>query len=216
MKAAEEDKHPRKARRISRACDYCHHRSIRCRPSPEGEGGRCQNCVDFEQPCTYDRPVKRRGAKVRLRSASATTRDGTQHAPPSSTGSWGSITANNAQVTSPVDPKPLLNQLNINGNGSNEWRAPLVASQAVVMDLVEIYFEVIYPMYLSLRLPHTFLAYQSQASLFFIAPPFYAQYPEESSAPTAFCLPPLWQYVHWHLPGRVTDRFSPVGGILLN
>lgn len=52
---------PRKIRRIGRACDYCHRRSIRCQPSQDRH--RCQNCVDFDQACTYDRPAKKRGAK---------------------------------------------------------------------------------------------------------------------------------------------------------
>ncbi len=145
MKGTEEDSKPRKARRISRACDYCHHRSIRCRPSEEGDKDRCQNCVDFDQECTYDRPVKRRGAKVRLRSGSATTNDGMHPIPPSSTGSWGSITpSTHGPITSPVEARTSLNQPN--GHGPYEWRAPHIASQAVIMDLVEIYFEVIYPM----------------------------------------------------------------------
>ena len=149
MKAVEEEKHPRKARRISRACDYCHHRSIRCRASSEGDGGRCQNCVDLEQSCTYDRPVKRRGAKVRLRSGSATTanadHNGTYHAPASSASSWGSVNgAVPNSLTSPVSSRPDMDRLN--GNSSAEWRAPYVTSQAVIMDLVEIYFEVVYPM----------------------------------------------------------------------
>jgi hypothetical protein len=149
MRAVEEDKQPRKARRISRACDYCHHRSIRCRACPEGDGNRCQNCVDFEQACTYDRPVKRRGAKVRLRSGSATTvntdRNGTYHAPVSVASSWGGVNGEvQPSFTSPVSSRPDMDRLN--GNSSAEWRAPNIASQAVIMDLVEIYFEVVYPM----------------------------------------------------------------------
>ena len=140
MGAVEEEKNPRKVRRISRACDYCHHRSIRCTASSEGDGSRCQNCVDFEQPCTYDRPVKRRGAKVRVRSTSAATvntdRNGINHAPASAPSGWGSVNA--------ISSRPDMDRLN--GNSSAEWRAPYIASQAVIMDLVEIYFEVVYPM----------------------------------------------------------------------
>ena len=140
MGAVEEEKNPRKVRRISRACDYCHHRSIRCRASSEGDGSRCQNCVDFEQPCTYDRPVKRRGAKVRVRSTSAATvntdHNGINHAPASAPSAWGSVNA--------ISSRPDMDRLN--GDSSAEWRAPYIASQAVIMDLVEIYFEVVYPM----------------------------------------------------------------------
>jgi hypothetical protein len=140
MGAVEEEKNPRKVRRISRACDYCHHRSIRCRASSEGDGSRCQNCVDFEQPCTYDRPAKRRGAKVRVRSTSAATvntdHNGINHAPASAPSAWGSVNA--------ISSRPDMDRLN--GDSSAEWRAPYIASQAVIMDLVEIYFEVVYPM----------------------------------------------------------------------
>jgi hypothetical protein len=149
MKAVEGEKHPRKTRRISRACDYCHHRSIRCRASADGDGSRCQNCVDFEQACTYDRPAKRRGAKVRLRSGSATTvhadHTGAYHASAGAASSWGS--ANGAvhnSLASLVSSRPDM--VRLNGDSSAEWRAPYVASQAVIMDLVEIYFEVVYPM----------------------------------------------------------------------
>jgi hypothetical protein len=43
-----------------------------------------------------------------------------------------------------VSSRPDMDRLN--GDSSAEWRAPYVASQAVIMDLVEIYFEVVYPM----------------------------------------------------------------------
>jgi hypothetical protein len=148
MGAVEEEKNPRKVRRISRACDYCHHRSVRCKASSEGDGSRCQNCVDFEQPCTYDRPVKRRGAKVRVRSTSATVntdRNGINHAPASASSSWGSANgAAQTSLTSPISSRPDMDRLN--RNILAEWHAPYIASQAVIMDLVEIYFEVVYPM----------------------------------------------------------------------
>ena len=142
---SEDVKGPRKARRISRACDYCHHRSIRCRAISEGDGGRCQNCVDFEQPCTYDRPVKRRGAKARLRSDTVSTYDGAQlPLPQGSAGRFGT----NGDVKYKLESPTLLTSSK--GQFANSpggvWRAPHAASQAVIMDLVEIYFEVIYPM----------------------------------------------------------------------
>ena len=49
-----------KSRRITRACDYCHKRSIRCINSG---GSQCQKCIEFDQPCTYERATKRRGVK---------------------------------------------------------------------------------------------------------------------------------------------------------
>jgi hypothetical protein len=51
---------PKKLQRISQACDLCHRRSIRCRPSNENAQQQCQNCFDFGVPCTYHRPSRRR------------------------------------------------------------------------------------------------------------------------------------------------------------
>ncbi|KAG9254299.1 uncharacterized protein F5Z01DRAFT_681385 [Emericellopsis atlantica] len=51
-----------KRRRVTRACDYCHRRSVRCQQLP---GGKCRNCLDFGQDCLYERQVKKRGAPAR-------------------------------------------------------------------------------------------------------------------------------------------------------
>lgn len=51
---------PKKLQRISQACDLCHRRSIRCRPSTENPQYQCQNCYDFGVDCTYKRPSRRR------------------------------------------------------------------------------------------------------------------------------------------------------------
>ncbi|KAI6778500.1 Transcriptional activator protein-like protein [Emericellopsis cladophorae] len=45
---------------MTRACDYCHRRSVRCHP-----GGKCRNCLDFGLDCLYQREVKKRGAPAR-------------------------------------------------------------------------------------------------------------------------------------------------------
>lgn len=137
---------PRKVRRISRACDYCHHRSIRCRVSDEGDGTRCQNCVDFDQACTYNRPAKRRGVKPRQRSSSATSSphdDQSRRPRPESVsyhpGSNGHLTTSQTSPTTYISP--VLSKT----TSLDHWRAPYIASQALIMGLVEVYFEVIYP-----------------------------------------------------------------------
>jgi Fungal Zn(2)-Cys(6) binuclear cluster domain len=138
---------PRKVRRISRACDYCHHRSIRCRASEEGDGTRCQNCIDFNQACTYNRPAKRRGVKPRQRSGSATSSPQDDQAKFSKQNSVSYQKGPNGQRL--VSQTPSLNYVTpVSSNASNpdQWRAPHVASQGVIMDLIEVYFEVIYPM----------------------------------------------------------------------
>ena len=53
---------PRKQRRALRACDFCSQRSVRCTPS-NTDSSRCENCEDYDQPCTFERPIRKRGAK---------------------------------------------------------------------------------------------------------------------------------------------------------
>ncbi|KAJ5720374.1 uncharacterized protein N7483_008308 [Penicillium malachiteum] len=83
---------PRKLQRVSKACqlhplflmrtfsthhlagcDFCNRRSIKCGKS-EDQLGRCQNCADFDVPCTFDRPAKRRGVKAGTRVVPVTAR----------------------------------------------------------------------------------------------------------------------------------------------
>ena len=54
----------RRAQRATRACGFCHSRSIRCRPA-DGDADRCQSCIEYGRDCTYNRPVKKRGVKRR-------------------------------------------------------------------------------------------------------------------------------------------------------
>ena len=146
MEAATDNSNLRKTRRISRACDYCHHRSIRCRASSAGSNGRCQNCVDFEQPCTYDRPAKRRGAKARGQSVSTLAHDGDLKSEDTSPGSWATNNISRQfTLTSPLEARSTSDLLN--GISPSQWRPPNIATQSIVVDLVDIYFEVIYPMY---------------------------------------------------------------------
>lgn len=101
----------KKARRVSRACDFCNHRSIKCKASSDPT--RCQNCIDFDQACTYNRVTKRRGVKPRS-------------------------DANSPSIGTPAREV---------SNKPEQWQAPNIASQAAVMDMVEIYFEIVYPIF---------------------------------------------------------------------
>jgi len=167
----DDSRNPRKVRRISRACDYCHHRSIRCKPGLKEDDPRCQNCADFEQPCTFNRPVKRRG-KGRSSNANAdATPEKNNNNNKDNKGSNDNNNNNNTAASSSRSPgieehtrAQLSSAYNTDtppsatgSRSSNRppstlptsdttWRPPQVASQAVIMDLVEIYFEVVYPM----------------------------------------------------------------------
>jgi hypothetical protein len=106
-----------KARRIPRACDFCHRRSIRCRASST-DPTKCQNCADFGEPCTNNRPAKKRGVKPLAERAG----------------------------DSAVPSTAILSE-GIEQHVSQAWQAPVIASQALVMNLVEVYFEVVYPIF---------------------------------------------------------------------
>lgn len=121
----------KKLRRITRACDYCHKRSIRCRFPGDTDSSRCQNCIDFDQPCQFERAVKRRGAKPRTQAASCAPEVPTPAA----------VIVKQEAVYIDVCRTPSIAEL----CAPPEWKAPKIASQAVIMDLVEIYFEIVYP-----------------------------------------------------------------------
>ncbi|KAH7357460.1 fungal-specific transcription factor domain-containing protein [Pyrenochaeta sp. MPI-SDFR-AT-0127] len=115
---------PQKRRRVTQACDYCHRRSIRCRPADGDAHSRCTNCIDFSQPCTRNRIVQRRGAKPKQQTARQATPDATREV--------------SSTATTPRS---------FEASAVSAWSGPHVASQAVVVDLIEIYFEVVYPIF---------------------------------------------------------------------
>ncbi|TVY36124.1 Xylanolytic transcriptional activator [Lachnellula subtilissima] len=126
---------PTKKRRVSRACDFCSQRSIRCKPSTE-EPQRCQNCFDFGVGCTYVRPTKKRGMKR------GSKRNNNQ----SSTGSGSRDGEQDAEILLGfVHGSP--NNENISTRGILEkWKSMVVDNEATIKHLVHVYFEVVYPL----------------------------------------------------------------------
>ena len=115
----------RRAARVSRACDFCHSRSIRCRQENNAGGGstpgRCQSCIEYSRDCTYDRPSKKRGVKSNASRTSSAT----------------------SSLTSPwVQPS-----ISLGVDTSVAFKAPEVLDRATIANLVEIYYETIYPIF---------------------------------------------------------------------
>lgn len=126
MSLAEEAPKGVKRRRVTQACDYCHQRSIRCRISESDPSQRCQNCVSFDQPCTRNRPAKKRGVKPRN----------------------SDFTSDESTVPASLGPQPAPSQIPAPQPRDNgHWRAPHVAGQALIVDLIEVYFDVVYPIF---------------------------------------------------------------------
>ncbi|ODV89657.1 hypothetical protein CANCADRAFT_46071 [Tortispora caseinolytica NRRL Y-17796] len=58
----------RKVNRVSRACDFCHKRGVRCKPMPGVDPAvlsNCLTCFEHNVSCTYTRPGRKRGSKAR-------------------------------------------------------------------------------------------------------------------------------------------------------
>ncbi|KAL6893040.1 fungal-specific transcription factor domain-containing protein [Trichoderma longibrachiatum] len=133
-----------KQRRISRACDYCHRRSIRCRPAEDGTG--CQNCRDFAQTCTYHRKPRRRGVPARGSGGAAANRDAVEGVLDAKSSRSPSLGGGDLRIIPEIQhPGPYANASPQSSVAA--WRAPYIVSQATVVDLVELYFEMVYPIF---------------------------------------------------------------------
>ncbi|OQD88899.1 hypothetical protein PENANT_c003G05492 [Penicillium antarcticum] len=154
---------PRKLQRVSKACDFCNRRSIKC---SQGEDplGRCQNCTDFDVPCTFDRPVKRGGVKAGTRASDRDAqfvRASVDHdsATAATTATGGitpsSSTSRNSFIQSTSrDPWSAFNHSSSTAEGDkddgalrNSWKAFAIACDRQINHLVQVYFEIVYPMY---------------------------------------------------------------------
>ncbi|KAF2165643.1 hypothetical protein M409DRAFT_67036 [Zasmidium cellare ATCC 36951] len=114
MPSTAPSKHARKLRRNPRACDACSRRSVRCQPAQD-DTSSCQNCVDYDEPCTFDRP----GRQPRKRHA---------------------ISASASSTVLALTPQ-------LAEKSASHWTPQLAINQALVMDLTEIFFEVVYPVF---------------------------------------------------------------------
>ncbi|KAJ5825565.1 hypothetical protein N7474_002703 [Penicillium riverlandense] len=154
---------PRKLQRVSKACDFCNRRSIKCSPSGDPLG-RCQNCVDFDVSCTFDRPAKRRGVKAGTRIGGSDAQLGRElidHGVPPSTASGyqerasaSSASRSSNRLSVSGDPWPTFNPGWLAREGDDEdgalhnsWKAFAIACDRQIMNLVQVYFEIVYPIF---------------------------------------------------------------------
>ncbi|CEO58269.1 hypothetical protein PMG11_03000 [Penicillium brasilianum] len=160
---------PRKFQRVSMACDLCNRRSIKCSQS-EDPLGRCQNCVDFDVPCTFDRPVKRRGVKA---GTEASGRDPLSvRAPVDDTIPTATATASGGKASGfstshishrasiSADPWSTFNHGWSAGEGDddngllrNPWKAFALTCDRQIRSLVKAYFEIVYPIFPLFHMP---------------------------------------------------------------
>ncbi|OJJ94860.1 hypothetical protein ASPACDRAFT_82332 [Aspergillus aculeatus ATCC 16872] len=160
---------PRKLQRVSMACDFCNRRSIKCRQS-EDPLGRCQNCVDFDVPCTFDRPSNRRGVKAGTRASgrdpqfvrtSVNHTNLTAAATASGRKASGSSTSRSPHRASiSADPWSTFNHGWSAAEGDddsgllhNSWKAFAIACDRQIRNLVQIYSEIVYPIFPLFHMP---------------------------------------------------------------
>ncbi|KAJ5532974.1 hypothetical protein N7494_009526 [Penicillium frequentans] len=160
---------PRKIQRVSMACDFCHRRSIKCSHS-EDPLGRCQNCVDFDLRCTFDRPAKRRGVKAGSRARGRDprfVRASVNHAIPTAaeTASSGrTLRSSNSRspyrTPIPGDPGSTFNHGWSAAEGDDDdgvlqdsWKAFAIACDRQIRNLVQVYFEIVYPIFPLFHMP---------------------------------------------------------------
>ncbi|KAH8889735.1 hypothetical protein GQ53DRAFT_190591 [Thozetella sp. PMI_491] len=77
--AGEVAANPRKRKKASRACDFCH---VNHQPCDNGQP-RCSVCEKHDKPCLYLRPTKRRGPQKGYRTALNTYKE--------SAAAWGAV-----------------------------------------------------------------------------------------------------------------------------
>lgn len=149
--------------------DFCNRRSIKCGRS-EDTLGRCQNCADFDVPCTFDRPAKRRGVKAGTRAPMRETPlvktpvSDNVHPVPLAAPATGRTSHSSASRSSHYpesahrssltgDPWSTFNVGGVATEGydddgalRNSWNAFAIASDRQIRNLVQVYFEIVYPM----------------------------------------------------------------------
>jgi len=139
---------PKKQRRISRACDFCHKRSIRCRPTGEGDK-RCQNCSDFGVDCTFNRPFKRRGTGIKPQPHLLSHGVAPEHAnslPHPADQQDPQIDRREQPYGMPHESAETRLELKFSFDLNEDHQALVLSNIAKIQDLITVYFEVVYPM----------------------------------------------------------------------
>ncbi|KAF1365051.1 hypothetical protein EJ07DRAFT_97231 [Lizonia empirigonia] len=152
---------PKKLLRASRACDFCHKRSIKCHPS-NTHPARCQNCSDFDVPCTYDRPVKR-GRAIRAALGYTSSR-----APESSAAAQEDQTASQYQNRDQLAHRGQIakrEELVSKEWPGEAWRAFAAASAGTIEYLIHVYLQVAYPIFPLFHQPTLLQSVRDQAYL---------------------------------------------------
>lgn len=146
---------PKKLQRISQACDLCHRRSIRCRPSGENPQQQCQNCYDFGIECTYKRPSRRRRNPSNAHASHPNLLPGQQigaSISPSSEDPRGQESSYSPPTAQHGQPDYTGAYLTVRSGQPEDdlgvaWRSFTLASAGTIEQYLRMYMDVIYPIF---------------------------------------------------------------------
>ncbi|GAA6054095.1 hypothetical protein JCM3770_006170 [Rhodotorula araucariae] len=120
---------PAVKRRITRACDFCNRRGLKCAPSETSLAtGKCGSCERHAVHCTYDRPTKKRGPPPRALSPTSSTTSGRDQA---ATTAAAASSAKTSRQPSPASP----------------WRPSALVPVFALLRALETYYEAVYPIF---------------------------------------------------------------------
>ncbi|KAF2860017.1 hypothetical protein K470DRAFT_218099 [Piedraia hortae CBS 480.64] len=143
---------PKKLQRISQACDLCHRRSIRCRPSAENPQRACQNCYDFNVECTYNRPSRRRRNQA-AQSGPPNVLPGQTLASPRSENARGESSRSTPHGTTRREQPDYTGAYGAVREGAHDelqglaWRSFAAARLNVIDQYMEVYMDAIHPLF---------------------------------------------------------------------
>ena len=154
------DGRPRKLQRASRACDFCHKRSVKCAPCGDGSQ-KCQNCVDFDVACTYTRPWKRArgsqapglGKRPEIEDTGQTDQQPSGSAAGSNTYEHPELPALtdiriHAPAKKPYEFGPEMRTTHPPRHRLGEaWKAFAAAVQPTISALIDVYCSIVYPIF---------------------------------------------------------------------
>ena len=154
------DVRPRKLQRASRACDFCHRRSVKC--TTGGDASRkCQNCIDFDVDCEYTRPWKRaRGSQAIVVGKDNDVDNGRRADDQLDASTFRSnihehaipLSANDVQLASPIkrlyEFESEMQSTHIPRTRLGEaWKAFAIAVEPTISALIDVYYSIVYPIF---------------------------------------------------------------------
>ncbi|GAA5958833.1 hypothetical protein JCM10213_008033, partial [Rhodosporidiobolus nylandii] len=117
-------------RRITRACDFCNRRGLKCvKDDTAPPTTKCGSCERHNVDCTYDRPTKKRGPAPR--AAASTTPE-----------------ASTSQLSGPGSTSPAASFLPPSlPTASLPWRPSRLVPVFALLRALETYYEAVYPIF---------------------------------------------------------------------